>query len=430
MLVTTPSKPVSAPKKSSKWWILGGLTLLFVLWPLCFWASLLIGKYELHKNHPDRAVFWLAGACRIWPWSYDAHLEAARALRQTHQYSLAESNLNDCLKLRGGASEDVQIEFLLMRVETGETDDPSWHLMKYVDQEHPKSYEIMEALARAQMHRLKYGPAYAMLNRMITLQPDRALAYYWRGWVLERMDNAGEAKNNYIKALELDPSITAVRLRLGEILMEDNRPDEAIPFLESLYADFPDNPEINARLGQLRFLQGKWPEARPLMEKALSSMENDSPLLLHLARLDLQEGKPAEAEVWLSRILKNDPTDTEAQFSLITAYQALGKTTEAKKALEDYKEKKITLDRANKMLKDEANHPSQSADTAFEIGKLMKDIGRVGLGIYWLEQALTRDALHKPTHLLLAEYYDQNGDSKRASFHRAKAGEVQKPQPK
>jgi|GEM_PF-801070 len=419
------NRPVEKPVKKSvaKWWLLGFAVAVVLAWPVGFWSALLIGKSALAASHWERANFWLDLSCTAWPWSYEANLESARAHRQLGQFTFAEGRLNQCLRVRGGASEDVQIEFLMMRAETGEADEASWHLMKYVDSEHPRSYELMQSLCRAYMHHLKYGPAYALLNRMVALDPDRAIGYYWRGWVLERMDNPGEAKLNYVKALELDPSITSVRLRLGEILMDDNRPDEAAPHLEELYAQMPDRADIQARMGQLRFLQGKWAEARPLLEKALPAMQDDSPLLLHLARLDLQEGRPTDAAAHLDRILAKDPTDTEAQFSLITAYQQLGKTELAKAAMKKYQEKKVTLDLANKMLKDEATNPSQSADVASEIGRLMKDIGRERLGLYWFEQALSRDPMHRPTHLLLAEHYAKAGDSKKAAYHRAKSGE-------
>lgn len=423
MLVASPEKTQSKTKSGFWLWRLGLLACFLVLtWVGAFFSLLALGQSALSRNEWNRAEIYLEWATTLWPPSFQAHLGAAKACRLLGQYSRAENHLNQCLKWRG-SSEDTQIEFLLMRTATGEADEASWHLMKYVDQGHARSYEIMENLARAYMHRLQYGPAYAMLNRMVSLEPERALGYYWRGWVLERMDNPEESKENYLKALEIDPDITAVRLRLGEILLEDNRPEEAAPHLEVLFSQSPENPEIQARTGQLRFLQGKWAEARQLLEKALPAMSNDAPLLLHLARLDIQEGQAEKAEGLLERILKNDPSDTEAQFALVTAYQAQGKPDQAKTAMKLYQEKKESLNRANAMLKEEAQKPSQSAETAFEIGRLLLEIGRTSLALYWLDQALVRDPQHKPTHKLLAEFHEKNGDPQKAASHRQKAGE-------
>lgn len=413
---------VAAPKAKGRWkWCLGVPIGISILWAGGFWTANAVGMSYLEKGSPQRAKKALGWANFLWPWSPLTELAQAKACRLAHNYGEAEIHLNRCLKLWSGANEDVQIEFLLIRTATGEVDESSWHLMSYVDQNHPRSYEIMEVITAAYLQRLKYGPAYAMLNRMQLLAPEKALPYYWRGWVLERMDNPSEAKVNYLKALEVDPTLLQVRLRIGEILLEDNRPEESAPYLEGLYADYPSRPDIQARLGQLRFLQGRWAEARKLLESALPEMENDSPLLLHLARLDLQEDRPAEAETLLRRILKNEPTDTEAQFSLASALQNQGRIEEGKAALEEYKYKKKTLQIANDMLKEEAQHPSRKPQTAYEIGKVLIEIGRKPLGMYWLEQALDRDPNHGPTHALLAEQYALKGDQARSEIHRKKS---------
>ena len=412
----------SAPKSKVGWkWFLGVSIGVLILWSGGFWTAKILGMSSLEKGSPFEAKKALAWANFLWPYSPSTELALAKSCRLLRDFAESENHLNRCLKLWNGANEDVQIEFLLIRTATGEVDESSWHLMSYVDQNHPRSYEIMEAITAAYLQRLKYGPAYAMLNRMQILAPEKALPYYWRGWVLERMDNPSEAKVNYLKALEVDPSLLQVRLRVGEILLEDNRPDESVPYLEGLYAEYPSRPDIQARLGQLRFLQGRWTEARQLLESALPEMENDSPLLLHLARLDLQEDRPAEAETFLKRILKNEPTDTEAQFSLATALQNQGRLDEAKAALELYKYKKQSLQMANDMLKEEAQHPSRKPQTAYEIGKILIEIGRKQLGMYWLEQALDRDPNHGPTHALLAEQYALKGDQARSEIHKKKS---------
>ena len=50
------------------------------------------------------------------------HLLAARAARLTADFEGAEAHLKRCLKLQQGATEATQLEFLLMRAQTGEED--------------------------------------------------------------------------------------------------------------------------------------------------------------------------------------------------------------------------------------------------------------------------------------------------------------------
>src|SRR5262249_42097663 len=152
--------------------------------------------------------------------------------------------------------------------------------------------------ARAYMHRLRYQPANACLSRWIEEAPDSAKPYYWRAWVLERMNNPRKAMADYRCALEHDPEHFQARLRIAEMLLEDNDPLRALPHLERLRRTFPDSPHVKARLGQCYLLQGKRAQARELLEAAQPDLPDDAPLLIHLAKLDLQE-RPARAERWL-----------------------------------------------------------------------------------------------------------------------------------
>src|SRR5262249_161205 len=159
--------------------------------------------------------------------------------------------------------------------------------------------------------------------------------YSWRAWVLERMNNPRKAMEDYQRALERDPDLFQARLRVAEMLLEDNDPLGALPHLERLRKQDPDSGAGTARRGQGplrpgdgRVGRGKREEARRLLEAAYEEMPDDAPLLIHLAKLDLQD-RPARAERWLRRVLELDPTETDARFSLATALRLQGRLEEA-----------------------------------------------------------------------------------------------------
>ncbi|MBO0700592.1 MAG: hypothetical protein J2P46_19505, partial [Zavarzinella sp.] len=79
---------------------------------------------------------------------------------------------------------------------------------------------------------------------------------------------------------------------------------------------------------------------------------------------------------------------------------------------------KALLARANKLLQEEARHPSRDPNPASEIGALLLQIRQVRQGLYWMDEALSRDPDHQPTHQFLAEYFEKKGDSERAALHR------------
>ncbi len=355
---------------------------------------------------------------RVWPRSVPVHRLAARAARTNGKLDVAEAHLNRCLKLEKGADADTQLEFLLMRVQTGEVDTVAPQLMLYVEDKHEDTPLILETLARAYMHNLRYGPALAVLDRWVEESPNQAKAHHWRGWVLERLNDNSQAISEYERALELDPDLVAVRLRVAETLLERSNPPEALPHLERLSKQCPDRADVRARLGQCLFMQGRGDEARELLEDAVTKLPDDQQLLITLAKLDMQEDRAARAETWLNRLLKNDPYDLEGEFTLSECLRLLGRQKEAQETLERYQKHKVLLKRADDLMKAEAAHPSHDPQPSFEVGSTLLRVGHTRLGLYWLEQALARDPGHKPTHEALAEYYEGIKDREQAAKHR------------
>jgi tetratricopeptide (TPR) repeat protein len=373
----------------------------------------------LAAGRPAEARSRLAVCLWVWPWDLRTHLLAARAARLCGDRQSAEDHLNRCLRLHGGATEEVQLEFLLLRVQSGDLEEVAPTLIDCVEKGHPESPLILETLAQAYLHLLRYKAAYACLSRWIEIRPDEPKAYQWRGWALERLNQPKSAAENYARALELEPDLLVVRLRVAEMLLDDKRAPEAIPHLERLYRQAPDNPEVQARLGMCRFYENRPAEARRLMEAAAVHMPKDAALLIHLAKLDLQEGRAAEAEQRLRQVLAADRSDSEAWYTLSSVLQFQGRSSESAVAMKEYQRSKDEVDRANKLLQEVADSPKATAADYAEIGELLLRIGgRDRLGVYWLGQALERDPDCRPAHAALAAYYEKKGEAEKAAAHR------------
>ncbi len=361
----------------------------------------------------------LAVCLWVWPRDLQAHLLAARAARMCGDRQSAEDHLNRCLKLHGGATEEVQLEFLLLRAQTGDLDEVAPTLVDAVEKGHPQSPLILETLSHAYLRLLRYQRAYACLSRWMEICPDEPKAYQWRGWVLERLNQPKSAYEDYTRALAINPDLRVVRLRVAEMLLDDKRAPEAIPHLEQLYKQEPDNPEVQARLGMCRFYENRPAEARRLMAAAAVHMPKDAALLITLAKLDLQEGRAAEAEARLRQVLAADRSDSEAWYNLSSALQFQGRSSESALAMKEYQRSKEEVDRANKLLQEVADSPKATAKDYAEIGELLLRLGgRDRLGLYWLGKALERDPDCAPAHAALAAYYDKQGDAEKAAAHR------------
>ena len=379
-------------------------------WPAAQ-AALAEGQPREARSHLDICLF-------VWPRDVEVRRLAARAARMTGDVQAAEAHLKQCLKLQGEATQAVQLEFLLLRVQMGEVDEVVGTLMDCVEKKHAEAPLILETLTGAYIHRFRYKAAYAFLTAWIELQPGAAKAYQLRGWVLERLNHHKQAVKDYDRALEQNPNLLTIRLRVAEILLEEKRAPEAVPHLERLYRQAPDHPEVLARLGMCRFFQNRSAEARQLMEAAVVRLPDDPSLLISLARLDLQEGRASDAERRLRHILKADRSDTEALYSLVSALQVQGRTTEATSTLKEYQWFKDRVARINTLLRDVVDTPAARAADFAEVGDLLLQVGRERQGVYWLEQALEREPSHQTAHKALAAHYDKKGDQEHAAAHR------------
>src|SRR4051794_37774028 len=69
-------------------------------------------KDEARVDEARRRLDWCV---RVWPWSQSVRVRllAARAARMSGDFAGAEDHLKRCLRLQGGASDPVQLEFFL-----------------------------------------------------------------------------------------------------------------------------------------------------------------------------------------------------------------------------------------------------------------------------------------------------------------------------
>ena len=405
--------------------------LIAVLIVLVLFAGVGIGVWQyavhqwnaalaaLREDHPKEARDRLAICLRVWPRSSEVHLLAARAERLSGDFPSAEAHLNRCIELDGHATDRVQREFVLMRVQTGEVDTPlAEALFDTAQADNPDAQMILETLAQAYYIRTRYKRAHGCLTRWIEIAPTNPKPYHLRGLVWERLNNPKKAREDYERALELDPHFTLVRLRLAEMFLEDKQAPEAFPHLEILMREAPDDPRVQARMGMCLFLMGQRKEARRLMEAAVVHLPNDAALLVSLANLDLQEDRWTDAEARMRTVLKADPSDAEALFVLASALRNQGRTRDADEALAEHKKKRAVVDRLNALLKDVADSPSAKASDYAEIGELFLQIGQGKVGVYWLERALEQEPENQRAHKALATYYEKTGDAASAAEHR------------
>lgn len=390
-------------------------------WLGCEWWSgwhERLARTALEEEELDSAQRHIGLALQIRSDRVPTNLLAARIERAMRAYPEAEQYLVRCKEL-GGMTEPLQLEWILLRCEKGDVDELSPALLAAVEQNHPESAAILEALALVYMRQTRYVEADRVLNKWVERVPDSPRALDWRGWVNNQLDARGPAIDDYTRVLELRPGRSAVRLRLAQLLIHSKRHPEALPHLERLRAEQPDNPDVMVELAACRIVQLRLTEARQLLDEVLSAHPDQFAALRLYGDLERQYDHYAEAERWLRKALEQKPLDPVARYSLhltLLAQPERQRDAEAERIRWE-KDREITLRLTRLVRSDLAERPNDP-DLAAEAGSLLLQIGEDQRGLFWLNKALAINPRHAPSHKALAAYYERMNNPIQAEVHR------------
>ena len=374
----------------------------------------------LDDDRMQDAYNHLSFCLTVWPWSADTHFLAARIARYSGAYPEEEAQLAECRRLEHGSTARTQLEMLLLRAQRGEVEKVEEGLQYAAEKDKANEREILETLARGHMKLMRFQPAVNYLDRCLAKYPDDVRALDWHGWLMEQIQHQDEAAKDYERALALSPGRTEVRIRLAALYLSHSDPAAAEPHLEILEKTHPERVEVQLALAQTRFLQGRDEEAKDLLDRVLIVQPDSAPALLYRGKLALQANppQPQEAEKYFRKGVKEDPNSGEALNGLYDALRAQDRQKEAAVVLQKRDEVLAKNLRMQALLSGEAEHSSQKADAAYELGKITEEMGQGDLAIYWLRTAEKRNPNHKPTHALLAKIFQQNGLEEEAAQER------------
>ncbi len=363
----------------------------------------------------------------FWPRSAEPWLLAARIHRLNNEYEAAEAAL-DRARAVGGDSEALQIEWLCLRAQRGkgEVDEVAPGLWRCVQSNHPDSAWALEAMARAYMRDARFLPALVCLNKWLELQPETPRALEWRGWANEHVQRPGAAMRDYQKAVELAPERWGPRLRLANLMLQVARHLDALPHLEWVLREQPNNLEAKIGLGKCRFYQGNFDEAIRLLDEVLQESPEEPQALFFRAKIETARTSARAAEPYLRRALRADPYLQEAQYALVQCLRAQGaaKQKEAVRALARWNEIKADSKRLTELLNRGTGSGSGSPEVPLEIGELFLRMNQGRLAEHWLQVALARGPQHGPTHEALARLYQKLDVPEKAALHARLAREA------
>ena len=116
---------------------------------------------------------------------------------------------------------------------------------------------LLTALACATSVQLRYWQDTATLSkRAIAVTADNYLAYTLLGAVKAKEKQFDEAKHLFEKALKIDPSFGTAQRNLGNVLLVQGRPDEAINWYKRYLQSAPNDASMHYQLGVMLSRKG------------------------------------------------------------------------------------------------------------------------------------------------------------------------------
>ncbi len=248
-------------------------------------------------------------------------------------------------------------------------------------------FEAARSAARAE----DYKTAVSLLSRVVELEPEHATAWYRLGRALVKSGEAEKGADALRRQIEVDPFHEQVHSNLGWALEKVGDLAGAEAAYRAQLERYPLNRYANAQLGELLHEQERWGEAVPYLESALSIKSDDHESRMLLGRCYLRLGRQEEGVATLEPLARL--TDPDALYRL-------GKSA----ARSDDSETAVTL--FSRVVELEPEH----ATAWYRLGRALVDSGEAAKGADALRRQLEINPLHKHAHNYLGWALEEVGD--------------------
>jgi predicted Zn-dependent protease len=153
----------------------------------------------------------------------------------------------------------------------------------------------------------RYSEAVALFGAYAESKPDNAWGQYMLGLSAWKAGDRERAETAFKKALELDPRHLKSRINLSRVLLEANRPDEALSQLDSVRTVDSTSAEVYRLIGRARSEQGQVDAAVAAYRTAVTLDSVDVWALNDLGVLYIEQGLPGDAIGALARAVDLQP---------------------------------------------------------------------------------------------------------------------------
>lgn len=385
------------------------------------WHQLVAGKHDLQADHCRDALDHFRASLEIWPEDPTTLFLAARAARRVGDFEAAERYLTKC-QASSSMAEPAAFERVLLRATRGEIDAVGGFCQVLLDQGHPDTPLILEALALGELTQLRFKTAEIYLDLWLAKSPDQAQAVFLKGRLQLQASNSQEALGLLRRAVELDPERDDARLLLAGLYLDLGQAREALPHLEEARRRLPHNLFAQTRMAQCLVLLGRPEEAISLLDGVLRQNPDVPSALLERGKLAFRDGELEKAEAWLRKACKRDPGNRAAHYQLLQCLKQEGKVAEFRAVQQRLDQIDQDSTRMREIVTELLPKRRNDPDLHAELGELFLSVGAVPEGVSWLDRALQLEPRNPRAHRALAQHYYSLGQSGKAQQHRDLGG--------
>jgi putative PEP-CTERM system TPR-repeat lipoprotein len=281
----------------------------------------------------------------------------------------------------------------------------------------------------AQLDLQQPANAAATFEKLVKAEPKLARAHYLLAKTYAELGKVDDVRVQLEKALAIDPDLFVAKLAMARLLMEENKPEEAMRMQKELAEAYPDNVQVTALEGWLALRQGRPKEAADAFRRTLKKQPSNE-VTVYLATSLLQQGDSEAAIITLKNWVANHPTDLAVQFNLANSYLLLNRQNEARSAfarvIELAPDHTLALNNLAWLLrKEDPVKALKYAEHAYDLtpnspivletyGALLLDQGETQRAVRYLQQASRAMPENLNTRYQLALALVQNGDKAEA----------------
>jgi tetratricopeptide (TPR) repeat protein len=392
--------------------------------PLWFRATVLFdldrARRALADSDLDRAFPWLQAAEKRQPDNAEVHFLLGRLHRRSTRYYPAKEHLDRAAKL-GWPKKDLERQRMMMHFQMGNVQEAESYLTALLETGlgDDLAEEIYEVLVTGYLAEFRVQDVEVCLAHWLEWQPKSIPARIWRANLWQSLHRKDEFQEALRDILSIDPTRENERLALAHELIASTRVDEALAELEICLKEAPDDGRVLLAMGLCHYKQGAVDEARQEFEEALLrglDDRNEAEARINLGQIALDAAEFELAERHYRRAMELTPEAPVAPYGLGTALSRSGNVDRGKQYLRRSQELQDLESRFNDigrdLLRDTANTALrvEAADILFKMGDKTRAAN-------YMLSALRYDPNLRAAHVMLADYFQEQGRSDLARHH-------------